>query len=166
MFALDASEDQLDFATIYGSAKNGWMSTDWQEPKENIIDLLDAVIKSIPEAPYREGSPQMQITSLDFSSFTGRLAIGRVFRGDLEENKDYMLCKADGSTKKVRIKELHVFEGMGKSKVSKVRSGDICSITGLEGFEIGDTIADVESPEALPRIEVDQPTMRDRKSVV
>ena len=159
MFALDATEEQLDFATIYGSAKNGWMSTDWQDPKENIIDLLDAVIESIPEAPHREGSPQMQITSLDFSSFTGRLAIGRVFRGDLEENKDYMLCKADGSTKKVRIKELHVFEGMGKAKVSKVRSGDICSITGLEGFEIGDTIADVEDPEALPRIEVDQPTM-------
>ncbi|MDB4050039.1 translational GTPase TypA [Flavobacteriaceae bacterium] len=159
MFALDATEDQLDFATIYGSAKNGWMSTDWQDPKENIIDLLDAVIESIPEAPYRDGSPQMQITSLDFSSFTGRLAIGRVFRGDLEENKDYMLCKADGSIKKVRIKELHVFEGMGKVKVSKVRSGDICSITGLEGFEIGDTIADVENPEALPRIEVDQPTM-------
>ena len=159
MFALDATEEQLDFATIYGSAKNGWMSTDWQDPKENIIDLLDAVIESIPEAPHREGSPQMQITSLDFSSFTGRLAIGRVFRGGLEENKDYMLCKADGSTKKVRIKELHVFEGMGKAKVSKVRSGDICSITGLEGFEIGDTIADVENPEALPRIEVDQPTM-------
>jgi GTP-binding protein len=159
MFALDATEDQLNFATIYGSAKNGWMSTDWQDPKENIIDLLDAVIESIPEAPYREGSPQMQITSLDFSSFTGRLAIGRVFRGNLEENKDYMLCKADGSTKKVRIKELHVFEGMGKAKVSKVRSGDICSITGLEGFEIGDTIADIENPEALPRIEVDQPTM-------
>ena len=159
MFALDATEEQLDFATIYGSAKNGWMSTDWQDPKENIIDLLDAVIESIPEAPQREGSPQMQITSLDFSSFTGRLAIGRVFRGGLEENKDYMLCKADGSTKKVRIKELHVFEGMGKAKVSKVRSGDICSITGLEGFEIGDTIADVENPEALPRIEVDQPTM-------
>ena len=159
MFALDATEEQLDFATIYGSAKNGWMSTDWQDPKENIIDLLDAVIESIPEAPHRKGSPQMQITSLDFSSFTGRLAIGRVFRGDLEENKDYMLCKADGSTKKVRIKELHVFEGMGKAKVPKVRSGDICSITGLEGFEIGDTIADVENPEALPRIEVDQPTM-------
>ena len=159
MFALDATEDQLDFATIYGSAKNGWMSTDWQDPKENIIDLLDAVIESIPEAPQRDGSPQMQITSLDFSSFTGRLAIGRVFRGDLEENKDYMLCKADGSVKKVRIKELHVFEGMGKVKVSKVRSGDICSITGLEGFEIGDTIADIENPEALPRIEVDQPTM-------
>ena len=159
MFALDASEDQLNFATIYGSAKNGWMSTDWKYPKENILDLLDAVIESIPEAPYREGSPQMQITSLDFSSFTGRLAIGRVFRGDLEENNDYMLCKADGSTKKVRIKELHVFEGLGKVKVSKVRSGDICAITGLEGFEIGDTIADVENPEALPRIEVDQPTM-------
>ena len=159
MFALDATEDQLDFATIYGSAKNGWMSTDWKDPKENILDLLDAVIESIPEAPYREGSPQMQITSLDFSSFTGRIAVGRVFRGNLEENKDYMLCKIDGSTKKVRIKELHVFEGMGKVKVSKVRSGDICAITGLEGFEIGDTIADVENPEALPRIEVDQPTM-------
>ena len=159
MFALEATEDQLDFATIYGSAKNGWMSTDWQDPKDNILDLLDAVIESIPEAPYREGSPQMQITSLDFSSFTGRIAIGRVFRGDLEENKDYMLCKRDGSTKKVRIKELHVFEGMGKAKTSKVRSGDICAITGIEGFEIGDTIADIENPEALPRIEVDQPTM-------
>ena len=159
MFALDATENQLDFATIYGSAKNGWMSTDWKDPKENILDLLDAVIESIPEAPYREGSPQMQITSLDFSSFTGRIAVGRVFRGDLEDNKDYMLCKVDGSTKKVRIKELHVFEGMGKVKVSKVRSGDICAITGLEGFEIGDTVADIENPEALTRIEVDQPTM-------
>ncbi|MFY0604452.1 MAG: translational GTPase TypA [Flavobacteriaceae bacterium] len=159
MFALEASEEQLDFTTIYGSAKNGWMSTDWQEPTTDIIPLLDAVIEAIPEAPYREGSPQMQITSLDFSSFTGRIAIGRVYRGDLEENKDYMLCKRDGSTKKVRIKELHVFEGMGKAKVSKVRSGDICAITGIEGFEIGDTIADLENPEALPRIEVDQPTM-------
>ena len=159
MFALEATEEQLDFTTIYGSAKNGWMSTDWQAPKDNILDLLDAVIESIPEAPYRDGSPQMQITSLDFSSFTGRIAIGRVFRGDLEENKDYMLCRRDGSTKKVRIKELHVFEGMGKAKTSKVRSGDICAITGLEGFEIGDTIADLDAPEALPRIEVDQPTM-------
>ncbi|RCS26985.1 translational GTPase TypA [Polaribacter sp. WD7] len=159
MFALEASEEQLDFTTIYGSAKNGWMADDWQEPTDNIIPLLDAVIASIPEAPYREGTPQMQITSLDFSAFTGRIAIGRVYRGDLEENKDYMLCKADGSTKKVRIKELHVFEGMGKAKVSKVRSGDICAITGIEGFEIGDTIADLENPEALPRIEVDQPTM-------
>ena len=159
MFALEATEEQLDFTTIYGSAKNGWMSTDWQDPKDNILDLLDAVVASIPEAPYRDGSPQMQITSLDFSAFTGRIAIGRVFRGDLEVNKDYMLCKADGSTKKVRIKELHVFEGMGKAKTDKVRSGDICAITGLEGFEIGDTIADLEAPEALPRIEVDQPTM-------
>ena len=159
MFALEASEEQLDFTTIYGSAKNGWMSTDWQDPKDNILDLLDAVIESIPEAPFRVGSPQMQITSLDFSSFTGRIAIGRVFRGELEDNKDYMLCKRDGSTKRVRIKELHVFEGMGKAKTSKVRSGDICAITGVEGFEIGDTIADIDNPEALPRIEVDQPTM-------
>ena len=159
MFALDATEEQLDFVTIYGSAKNGWMSADWQQPTDNIIPLLDAVVASIPDAPYREGSPQMQITSLDFSSFTGRIAIGRVFRGDLEENKDYLLCKADGSTQKVRIKELHVFEGMGKAKVSKVRSGDICAITGIDGFEIGDTIADLDNPEPLPRIEVDQPTM-------
>ena len=159
MFALDATEEQLDFVTIYGSAKNGWMSTDWQQPTDTIIPLLDAVIDSIPEAPYRDGSPQMQITSLDFSSFTGRIAIGRIFRGNLEENKDYMLCKADDSTQKVRIKELHVFEGMGKAKASKVRSGDICAITGVEGFEIGDTIADLENPEPLPRIEVDQPTM-------
>ncbi|PWG05039.1 translational GTPase TypA [Polaribacter aquimarinus] len=159
MFALEATEEQLDFTTIYGSAKNGWMSEDWEAPTDNIIPLLDAVLESIPEAPYREGSPQMQITSLDFSSFTGRIAIGRVYRGDLEENKDYMLCKADGSTRKVRIKELHIFEGMGKAKVAKVRSGDICAITGIDGFEIGDTIADLENPEALPRIEVDQPTM-------
>ncbi|WP_369047610.1 translational GTPase TypA [Tenacibaculum sp. UWU-22] len=159
MFALDATEEQLDFTTIYGSAKNGWMSTDWKQPTTDIIPLLDAVIETIPEAPYREGTPQMQITSLDFSSFTGRIAIGRVFRGDLEEAKDYTLCKADGSNKKVRIKELHVFEGMGKAKVAKVRSGDICAITGVEGFEIGDTIADLENPEPLPRIEVDKPTM-------
>lgn len=159
MFALEANEDQLDFTTIYGSAKNGWMSTDWQDPKEDILDLLDAVIETIPEAPYREGSPQMQITSLDYSSFKGRIAIGRVYRGDLEKNKEYMLCKADGSTKKVRIKELHVFEGMGKAETDKVRSGDICAITGIDDFEIGDTIADLENPEALPRIEVDQPTM-------
>jgi len=159
MFALDATEEQLDFATIYGSAKQGWMNTDWKEETDNIIPLLDAILENIPEAPYREGTPQMQITSLDFSAFTGRLAIGRVFRGDLEEGKDYMLCKRDGSTKKVRIKELHVFEGMGKSKVAKVRSGDICAITGIEDFEIGDTIADMENPETLPRIEIDEPTM-------
>ncbi|RPD94463.1 translational GTPase TypA [Aureibaculum marinum] len=159
MFALDATEEQLNFTTIYGSAKNGWMSTDWKEPTTDIIPLLDAVIESIPEAPNHQGTAQMQITSLDFSAFTGRIAIGRVFRGELEEGKDYMLCKADGVTKKVRIKELHVFEGMGKAKVSRVRSGDICAITGIEGFDIGDTIADVNNPEALPRIAVDQPTM-------
>ncbi|KAB1159938.1 MULTISPECIES: translational GTPase TypA [Tenacibaculum] len=159
MFALEATEEQLDFTTIYGSAKNGWMSTDWKDEKTDIIDLLDAVIETIPEAPYREGSPQMQITSLDYSSFKGRIAIGRVYRGDLEKNKDYMLCKADGTTKKVRIKELHVFEGMGKAETEKVRSGDICAVTGIDDFEIGDTIADLENPEALPRIEVDQPTM-------
>ncbi|CAL2103243.1 50S ribosomal subunit assembly factor BipA [Tenacibaculum sp. 190130A14a] len=159
MFALEATEEQLDFTTIYGSAKNGWMSTDWQEPTDNIIPLLDAVLETIPEAPYREGTPQMQITSLDYSSFKGRIAIGRVYRGDLEKNKDYMLCKADGTTKKVRIKELHVFEGMGKAETDKVRSGDICAVTGIDDFEIGDTIADIENPEALPRIEVDQPTM-------
>ena len=159
MFALDANEEQLDFTTIYGSAKNNWMSTDWRNQTDNIVPLLDAVLESIPESPYVEGTPQMQITSLDFSSFTGRIAIGRIFRGDLEVAKDYMLCKADGSFKKVRIKELHVFEGMGKVQVEKVRCGDICAITGIEGFEIGDTIADLENPEALPRTEIDQPTM-------
>lgn len=159
MFALEATEEQLDFTTIYGSAKNNWMSTDWQNETDNIVPLLDAVLESIPETKYNEGTPQMQITSLDFSSFTGRIAIGRVFRGDLEAGKDYMLCKADGSTKKVRIKELHVFEGMGKVQVNKVPCGDICAITGVEGFEIGDTIADLENPEALPRTEIDQPTM-------
>jgi GTP-binding protein len=159
MFALEATEEQLDFATVYGSAKNNWMSTDWQNQTTDIIPLLDAVLESIPESPYNEGTPQMQITSLDFSSFTGRIAIGRIFRGDLEVAKDYMLCKADGTTKKVRIKELHVFEGMGKAQVDKVRCGDICAITGIDGFEIGDTIADFENPEALPRTEIDQPTM-------
>ena len=158
MFNLDATEDQLDFVTIYGSSKEGWMSTDWQKPTDNIIPLLDAVIETIPEAPYQEGTPQMQITSLDFSSFKGRIAIGRVFRGDLEKGKDYMLCK-DGVNKKVRIKELFVFEGLGRTEVSKVRSGDLCAIIGLDDFEIGDTLADLENPEAMPRISVDEPTM-------
>jgi len=159
MFALDATEDQLNFKTIYGSAKQGWMSEDWQKPTTDIIPLLETIVSEIPEAPYRKGTPQMQITSLDYSSFTGRIAIGRIFRGDLDEIKDYMLCKRDGSTKKVRIKELHVFEGLGKAKVKTARSGDICAITGIEGFEIGDTIADIENPEALPRISIDEPTM-------
>lgn len=159
MFALEATEEQLDFTTIYGSAKNNWMSTDWKNQTENIIPLLDAVLDSIPATKYNEGTPQMQITSLDFSKFTGRIAIGRIFRGDLEAGKEYTLCKADGVQKKVRIKELHVFEGMGKVQVEKVPCGDICAITGIEGFEIGDTIADLENPEALPRTEIDQPTM-------
>ncbi|WP_457617230.1 translational GTPase TypA [Lutibacter sp.] len=159
MFALDATEEQLAFETIYGSAKNGWMSYDWEKETDNITPLLDAILEKIPEAPYNDGDPQMQITSLDFSSFVGRIAIGRVFRGNLEEGKDYMLCKANGALKKVRIKELHTFEGLGKDRASKVRSGDICAITGIDGFEIGDTISDLENPVPMPRIEVDQPTM-------
>ena len=159
MFSLDASEDQLDFVTLFGSSKEGWMSLDWKEKTDNIQPLLDAVVEVIPEAPYNEGDPQMQITSLDYSKFVGKIAIGRIFRGDLFEGKDYVLCKADGIKKKVRIKELHVFEGMGKVQVKKARSGDICSIVGIEDFEIGDTIADLESPEELPRIAIDKPTM-------
>ena len=159
MFSLDASEDQLDFVTLFGSSKEGWMSLDWKEKTDNIQPLLDAVVEVIPEAPYNEGDPQMQITSLDYSKFVGKIAIGRIFRGDLFEGKDYILCKADGIKKKVRIKELHVFESMGKVQVKKARSGDICSIVGIEDFEIGDTIADLESPEELPRIAIDKPTM-------
>ena len=158
MFNVGANEEQLDFETIFGSAKMGWMSTDFNAPTNNMFPLLDAVLENIPEAPYKEGSPQMQITSLDYSAFTGRIAIGRLMRGDLDVNKDYMLCKADG-TKKVRIKELHVFEGLGKTKVEKVKSGEICAVVGIEDFEIGDTIADLETPEALERIKVDEPTM-------
>jgi GTP-binding protein len=159
MFNLGATEDQLDFVTMFGSSKQGWMSDDWKNKTDNILPLLDAVIDNIPEAPYYEGTPQMQITSLDFSSFTGRIAIGRLFRGDLQEGKDYMLCKKDGVNKKVRIKELYEFVGLGRSRVETVRSGDICAIVGIEGFEIGDTIADLETPEALPRISIDEPTM-------
>ena len=159
MFSLDASEDQLDFVTLFGSSKEGWMSLDWKDKTDNIQPLLDAVVEVIPEAPYNEGNSQMQITSLAYSKFVGKIAIGRIFRGDLLEGKDYFLCKANGIKKKVRIKELHVFEGMGKVQVKKARSGDICSIVGIEGFEIGDTIADLESPEALPRIAIDKPTM-------
>lgn len=158
MFNVGANEDQLNFETIFGSAKMGWMSTDFNVPTDNMFPLLDAVLENIPEAPYKQGTPQMQITSLDYSAFTGRIAIGRLMRGDLEVNKDYMLCKAQ-SIKKIRIKELHVFEGLGKTKVDKVRSGEICAVVGIEDFEIGDTIADLEKPEALERIKVDEPTM-------
>jgi len=159
MFALDATEEQLDFASVYGSAKFGWMNYDWKNQNDNIIPLLDTILDKIPEAPYKEGTPQMQITSLDYSKYTGRIAIGRVYRGDLEEGKEYMICRKDGSTKKVRIKELHTFEGLGKDRVNNVRSGDICAITGIDDFEIGDTIADLENPEPLPRINIDEPTM-------
>ena len=158
MFNVGATEEQLDFETIFGSAKMGWMSKDFNEPTEDMFPLLDAILENIPAAPYKEGTPQMQITSLDYSSFTGRIAIGRLMRGDLEVNKDYSLCKSDG-TMKVRIKELHVFEGLGKTKVDKVSSGEICAVVGLEDFEIGDTIADLENPEAMEPIKVDEPTM-------
>ena len=159
MFNLDATEEQLDFETIYGSSKHGWMSKDWNHPTENILPLLDTIVEVIPEAPYFEGPLQMQITSLDFSPFQGRIAIGRVYRGDLYEGTDYVLCKKGDITKKVRAKELFVFEGLGRVKVSSVRSGDLCAIVGLEDFEIGDTLADKDNAEALPRIEVDEPTM-------
>ncbi|MCB0732878.1 MAG: translational GTPase TypA, partial [Ignavibacteriae bacterium] len=136
-----------------------WMSLDYKQPTDNIVPLLDTILETIPEAPYVEGTPQMQITSLDYSQFVGRIAIGRIFRGDLAEGTDYMICKAGGIRKKVRIKELFVFEGMGKKKVSTARSGDICAIVGIEDFEIGDTIADLINPEELPRIAIDEPTM-------
>ncbi len=159
MFNLEATEDQLDFPCLYGSSKQGWMSTDWKVPTTDIVPLLDAVIKHIPASPVVDGTPQMQITSLDYSSFVGRIAIGRVARGTLKEGMQIALCKADGSIKRNKIKELQVFEGLGKVKVSEVSSGEICAVTGIEDFEIGDTIADIENPEALPRISIDEPTM-------
>jgi GTP-binding protein len=159
MFALDATEEQLHFDTVYGSAKQGWMSLDWKNRTDNIIPLLDMIIAKIPAPTYLEGTPQMQITSLDFSAYTGRIAIGRVYRGTLEEGKDYMICKKDNTTKRVRIKELHTFEGLGKDRAESVSCGDICAIVGIDDFEIGDTIADLENPEALKRINVDEPTM-------
>lgn len=158
MFTLDATEDQLDFPTVYGSAKMGWMGPDWENPTTDITHLLDVILEHVPEAPYREGTAQLQITSLDFSKYTGRIAIGRLFRGDLHANQDYALCTAEGN-RKVRAKELFVFKGLGKEKVDHVRSGDLCAISGMDGFEIGDTIADLENPEVMQRIEVDQPTM-------
>jgi len=159
MFNLEATEDQLDFTTLYGSSKQGWMSTDWTQPTDNITPLLDAIIDVIPAAPFREGTPQMQITSLDYSSFVGRIAIGRVHRGTLKEGMPISLCKADGTIKKGRIKELQVFEGLGKKTVQEVSAGEICAVTGIEGFDIGDTIADAENPEPLARIAIDEPTM-------
>ncbi|MDX1761794.1 MAG: translational GTPase TypA [Christiangramia sp.] len=160
MFELGAEEWQLDFPTVYGSAKNNWMSEDWKHQTENIEPLLDMVIEHIPSPKVDlDGTPQMLITSLDFSSFTGRIAIGRLQRGTLKENQQVSLVKRDGSIKKTRIKELHTFEGLGRRKVEEVQAGDICAIVGLEGFEIGDTVADFENPEGLKTIRIDEPTM-------
>ncbi|MCC5936275.1 MAG: translational GTPase TypA [Lunatimonas sp.] len=159
MFNLDATEEQLDFHTLYGSAKQNWMGPDWQNPTDSILPLLDAIVECIPEPKIEEGTLQMQITSLDFSNFVGRIAIGRVKRGTIKENAQLTLCKSDGSLKKVKVKELHVFEGLGKVKVSEVMAGDICAVTGIDDFEIGDTLADLENPEPLPRISIDEPTM-------
>ena len=157
-FNLDATEAQLDFPTIYGSSKNGWMNTSLTET-DNILPLLDAILEFVPEPKVNEGPSQMQITSLDYSSFLGRIAVGKVARGSIKESQQIALMQADGSIKKMKIKELYVFEGMGKKKVSEVFAGDICAVVGLDDFNIGDTIADVENPEALPVISVDEPTM-------
>ncbi|KIA94013.1 MULTISPECIES: translational GTPase TypA [unclassified Flavobacterium] len=159
MFELGATEEQLDFPTVYGSAKNNWMSDDWKNQTENIEPLLDMVIKNVPAPKVSEGTPQMLITSLDFSAFTGRIAIGRLERGVLKEGMAVSLVKRDGKVIKSRIKELHTFEGLGRKKVEEVIAGDICAIIGVEGFEIGDTIADIENPEALQTIAIDEPTM-------
>ena len=159
MFNLDATEDQLNFPTLFGSAKQGWMSTDWRKPTDNILPLLDAIVKYIPAPQTLEGDAQMLITSLDFSNYVGRIAVGRVHRGTLREGMDIALMRKDGSISRQRIKELHTFEGMGRKRVSEVGSGDICALVGIEGFEIGDTVADINNPEALPRIAIDEPTM-------
>lgn len=159
MFSLNATEDQLDFPVIYGSAKNNWMSTDWKTPTENLVPLLDAIIEYIPAPKQLEGTPQMLITSLDYSAYTGRIAVGRVHRGTLKEGMNITLAKRDGSLIKSKIKELHTFEGLGRKKTDAVSSGDICAVVGVEGFEIGDTICDFENPEPLPPIAIDEPTM-------
>ena len=159
MFNLDATEEQLDFPTVYGSAKQGWMSLDWRKPTEDITAVLDTIIEHIPAPETIEGPAQMLITSLDFSSYVGRIAVGRVHRGELHEGTDVAVIKKDGSVERQRIKELHVFEGMGRKRVESVKSGDICALVGIANFEIGDTIADIETPEALPRIAIDEPTM-------
>lgn len=159
MYNLNATDDQLDFPVIYGSAKNGWMNIDWKKPTDNITPLLDCILENIPAPKQLEGTPQMLITSLDFSSYTGRIAVGRVHRGTLKEGMNITLAKRDGTLEKSKIKELHVFEGMGRVKKSEVSSGDICALIGIEGFEIGDTVCDFENPEPLPPITIDEPTM-------
>ena len=159
MFNLNATEDQLDFPTIYGSAKNGWMGLDWKTPTNNISAVLDAIIEHIPAPECLEGDAQMLITSLDYSSYVGRIAVGRVHRGAVHEGEEIALCKRDGSVVKQKIKELHTFEGMARKRVNEVKSGDICALIGIEGFEIGDTVAALSNPEPLPRIAIDEPTM-------
>ena len=159
MFSLNATEDQLDFPVIYGSAKNNWMGEDWQTPTDSLTPLLDCIVKNIPAPQQLEGTPQMLITSLDYSAYTGRIAVGRVHRGTLKEGMNITLAKRDGTRVKSKIKELNTFEGLGRKKVESVSSGDICAIIGVEGFEIGDTICDFENPEALPPIAIDEPTM-------
>ncbi len=159
MCDLDATEEQLDFPVIYGSAKNGWMSEDWQKPTDNIFYLLDSIVENIPAPVQLEGTPQMLITSLDYSNYTGRIAVGRVHRGTLREGMNITVAHRDGSMEKTRIKELHTFTGMGRQRTQEVGSGDICAIIGLEHFEIGDTICDAENPEPLPTISIDEPTM-------
>jgi GTP-binding protein len=159
MFNLDATEEQLDFHTIYGSAKNGWMSEDWKNETNSIVPLLDAIIEHIPEPEFLEGTPQMLITSLDYSSYVGRIAVGRVHRGTLREGMDVNLVKRDGKAIKCRIKELHTFTGLGRTRATEVGSGDICALVGIEGFEIGDSICDLQNPEPLTPIAIDEPTM-------
>ena len=159
MFSLDATEDQLDFPVLYGSAKNNWMSTDWKEQTDSMTPLLDHILQYIPAPKQLEGTPQMLITSLDYSSYTGRIAVGRVYRGTLKEGMNITLAKRDGTKVRSKIKEVHTFEGMGRKKVESVSSGDICAIVGVDGFDIGDTICDFENPEPLPTIAIDEPTM-------
>ena len=159
MLNLDATEEQLDFQTIYGSAKNGWMSTDWHKPTTDLTALMDTIIEHVPAPEMLDGTPQMLITSLDYSPYLGRIAVGRVHRGVLKNGLNVTLAKKDGSKVRCKIKELHTFAGMGRAKVDEVKSGDICALIGIEGFEIGDTICDYENPEALDPIAIDEPTM-------
>lgn len=159
MCNLNATDDQLDFQTLYGSAKQGWMSTDWRKPKSDLTDLMDAIIEYIPAPEENPGTPQMLVTSLDYNSYVGRIAIGRVHRGEFKDGQAVTLAKKDGTMVKTKIKELHTFSGMGHVKTDVVKNGDICAMIGIEGFEIGDTICDAENPEALKPIAIDEPTM-------
>ena len=165
MFELGATEEQLDFPTVFGSAKQGWMAEDWQTPSEDISFLMDIILEHVPPPKVATGSPQMQITSLDYSSYVGRIAIGRLFRGSLKENFPIALVKRDGAIQKSRIKELLIFDGLGKQKVKEVEAGEICAIVGLDDFDIGDTVADAAEPEGLPAIPIDEPTMSMRFTI-